>query len=193
MAKHFFNAAGKHLGSVSSGDLVFDINNVSVLETDDLYTYPIMLKDDVIERDIIKDLSSAKDYALKKIESDADKYQQRFLGVNSADRQARFAQNLAAAKRITAGTGTPEDIQSLTLQAAAKAAETGETPKTATEFAAWIAAWEGKTVLIAGAIESFLVQSRTGLNALSDVSQIEPFLAEIAAQAEAKFYELTVG
>ena len=135
-------------------------------------------------------LSDAKAAALRKIETVADDYQRHFIGANSPDRQARFAQNLAAAKRVAAGVGTPEDIQSMTLQSEAKAAETGETPKSAVEFADWIAAWEGKTTLIAGAIEAFLVQSRTVLNALSDVSQIEPFLTQIAEQAETKFAEL---
>lgn len=135
-------------------------------------------------------LSAAKSAALQKIEAVADEYQSRFLGANSPQRESRFSQNLSAAKRIVSGVGTPEDLQSMEMQAAAKAAETGETPKAATEFAAWIAAWEGKTTLIAGAIEAFLVQSRIGLNALSDISHIEPFLADIAAQAEAKFAEL---
>ena len=190
MAKHYFDQYGLHLGSVSVGNLTFDNPTIITVEADEIYTYPIRLQDGVIERDDIYELYVAKAVALKKIEAVADSYQIRFLGANSPPREARFAQNLAAAKRVAAGVGTPEDIQSMTLQSEAKAAETGEAPKSAVEFADWIAAWEGKTTLIAGAIEAFLVQSRTVLNALSDVSQIEPFLTQIAEQAEAKFAEL---
>jgi hypothetical protein len=190
MVKHYFDQNGLHLGSVSVGNLTFDQPNIITIEADEIHTYPIRLQYGVIVRDDIDELSAAKAAALKKIEASADEYQQRFLGANSPQREARFAQNLAAAKRVVADNGTPEDLQSMALQAQAKAAETGENPKSALEFAQWIAAWEGKTTLIAGAIEAFLVQSRSGLNALTELAQIEPYLSQIVAQAEAKFAEL---
>lgn len=168
-------------GIDANGVVIFDPPNGFVFENGELKP---------TAETLINQLSSAKQAAQATIEAKADAYQTKFLGANSPQREARFAQNLAAAKRVVTDAGTPEDIQSMALQAQAKAAETGETPKTALEFAAWIAAWEGKTTLIAGAIEAFLVQSRAGLNALTDIAQIEPYLAQIAMQAEAKFAEL---
>lgn len=142
---------------------------------------------------VAKELVTAKTSALIQIEAKADAYQIRFLGANSSQREGRFAQNLAAAKRLIANQYADDsadqalklaDNTSMRLQAAQKG-------MIAEDFAEWIVEWEPKIVLIAGAIEAFLVESRLALQRLTSIEQIDPFLSEIATQAEAKFAELT--
>ncbi len=151
---------------------------------------------------IAQELSSAKFHALKKIEASADEYQRRFLGVNSADRQARFAQNLSAAQRVLADNYNPSDdsqqqlkqadIFAMQLQADAQNAKPdAQTQMTANDFAKWVVEWLPKSVIISAYIDFFLVTSRVDLDALNNLNEIEPFLAKIAAKAEAKFTELT--
>ncbi|OQX16157.1 MAG: hypothetical protein BWK73_04655 [Thiothrix lacustris] len=148
------------------------------------------------------------DVALVKIEAKAGQYQMLFLGANSSKREARFAQNLAAAQRLLAGNyADPEqqsaDTLSMTVQAQAQANKNGTTPMSVAEFAQWIVAWQPKTTVIAGYIESILVNGRTGLQQLRDAAvtnrtapdvfaaECTAYLDQLANQASAKFAELT--
>lgn len=142
---------------------------------------------------LAQELETAKKSALSQIEAKADAYQIRFLEANSSQREGRFAQNLLAAKRLIANQYTDDstdqflklaDNTSIRLQAEQKS-------MTTEDFAKWIVEWEPKIVLIAGTVEAFLVKSRLALQHLTSIEQIEPFLSEIATQAEAKFAELT--
>ena len=78
------------------------------------------------------------------------------------------------------------------LQADAQNAKPdAQTQMTANDFAKWVVEWLPKSVIISAYIENFLVTSRVDLDALNNLNEIEPFLAKIAAKAEAKFTELT--
>ena len=149
---------------------------------------------------VAKELVVAKAAALQRIENVADAYQQRFLGANSADRQARFAHNLAAAQRFLADAyGSDAASQQLKMadelamqvQADAQNAKPdAPVQMTASGFAQWVIEWLPKSAVISAYIENILVTGRVGLNALTDIEQIEPFLANLAAQAEVKFAEM---
>ena len=146
-------------------------------------------------------LNEAKENALNRIEKTADNYQRMFLGANSADRQARFQHNLAAAQRVLSDNydSTPvgqalksADLLAMQVQADAQNLKPETTlPLSAIGFANWVVEWLPKSVVISACIENILVIGRTELNKITDISQIEPFFSELAKMADSKFSELT--
>lgn len=175
-----------------------EVSSISELITSDNFKRnPIKIYDvSGVELDI---LSEVKNEALKRIEVKADEYQTLFLGVNSAQREARFAQNLSSAKRLLDDGYTESvldqqqqlaDYTSMEVQAISQSNKTGGSLKTPIQFAQWIVDWQPKTTLIAGYIESFLVDGKAGLMALTDVEQVEPYLETLVSSAQSKFSEL---
>ena len=134
----------------------------------------------------------------KDIESSGDAFQTEFLGATSSKREARFARNLAVAKRLIAGDYTPAELgrdlktmhtMSLTMQAEAQAEG-----RSVDEFAEWIVAWEGKSDLIAGAIEAFIKTQKLALPNIPNL--IDPAVraqhsAKLKAEAIRIFSEMT--
>lgn len=138
------------------------------------------------------------DAAGRDIEAYADRFQTEFLGASSPKREARFARNLAAAKRLIADDYTDIElsnglknshVQSLTMQAQAQ-----NEGRNVEQFAQWIVDWEGASDLIAGAIEAFIKSSKLALPSVPNL--IDPAVkaqhyASLKAQAQAMFAEMT--
>lgn len=132
------------------------------------------------------------------IEAAADQFQTQFLGASSSKREARFARNLAAAKRLIADDYTEVELSaglkdahthSLTMQAQAQ-----NEGRSVEEFAQWIVEWEGPSGLIAGAIESFIKTSKLGLADVPNL--IDPAVkaqhyAALKQQAQAMLAQMT--
>ncbi len=124
-----------------------------------------------------------------------DAFQAQFLGATSSKREARFAINLSAAKRVIADNyGDNAVLKQADTQSMAMQAEAQNEGRDATEFAQWIVEWESKSVLVAGAIESFIKSSKLALPSVPNL--IDPAVraqhyASLKAQAQAMFVEIT--
>ena len=98
----------------------------------------------------------------KLIETTADEYQQKFLGIITASRNMRFSENRLMALDYKNNIATDEEIQALQVQVNAMASK--GIIMTLDQFADWIIAWLPKTRLVSGNIEAYLVQSIAILN-----------------------------
>ena len=157
----------------------------------------ILLEQGELLTDIAIQASPEAVSALKlQVEAAADSYHKQFLGAETTRRELRFNQNLVMAEEVIAGTASAETIQSLTLQANAQARKSGDATATMdiNAFAQWIVAWKEKSRLIASAIEQFIVDGKTAIDALENPhleSVQAAFLADIKARAGAEFTRLT--
>lgn len=131
------------------------------------------------------------------IERAGDTYQNKFLSTNSANREARFRLNIEAATRLLLDeyvlprdeAQKAADAQSLTWQTDAQ----GE-GRSVEEFAQWVVDWHPQSILISGAIEAFIKESKMALPSipyLIDPAVRAQHYASLITAANAKFEAMT--
>lgn len=138
------------------------------------------------------ELAQAKQSAVNGIEQIANQYHARIVGTADRNREARFALNLEAAKKVLLGTATDIEQQMLFLQLEAnqQAGHPVLVGKTLEQFAQWIVDFEKITMLGAGMIESTLIKGRTLVNAASSMDEIGQIKATLAQEAERIYQDL---
>lgn len=114
------------------------------------------------------------------IERAGDTYQNKFLSTGSASRDGRFRLNIEASNRLLLDeyvlprddAQKAADAQSLAWQTEAQ----GE-GRSVEEFAQWVVEWYPKSILVSGAIEAFIKESKMSLPSV-------PYLIDPAVRAQ---------
>lgn len=111
--------------------------------------------------------------------------------------QTDFSRNLAVAKRLIADDYTPaelsRDLKTMHRTSLQMQAEAQNEGRSVEEFAEWIVEWEGKSDLIAGAIEAFIKAQKLALPSIPNL--IDPAVkaqhyASLKAAAKQMFADM---
>lgn len=130
-------------------------------------------------------LNLVKEFVISDIESTLDANHAQIVGTTDPSREARFALNLACAKKLLAGGATPTERQMLQLQLEAnqQAKHPVLVNKTVEQFAQWIVDYEEKMLIGAATIEATLIQRKAMVNAAQNIDELEQIKSQLSQKS----------